>query len=282
MSNIVEPDNENTAVPTERPPRTWPVWVGATAFVTVLFVAFWFVAPLFAPAEKMEKLGSAGDVAAILGTLFSGFAFAGVIVALYLQSRQIRSTDADVRRQTSILQQQVSALKGQTTALLKQVDTMLRPYIAIWVSKDVRGEFQLHIANKGRSAASNLRLTMDKDFRQGGMDDRSGIDFNLRNHYLFQNVQPTFPPEMVVTFWMGGGIYLASEHAEKHGMPRQFSIEAEYEFGGQLIKELFVIDVRQLDVKLLGADPVYERLVSVADNIEKMREGIDAIVKYRR
>lgn len=271
MSNTIEPSKHDG---TTSAARTWPVWAGAIAVVTVLFVAFWYVAPLFAPAEKMEKLGSAGDVAAILGTLFSGFAFAGVIVALYLQTRQIRSTDADVRRQTNILQEQVAALHGQTDALLKQVEVLYRPYITVWVEMDNAGTRKLHVMNTGRSAARNLSLTMDRDFYQLAKQESDGERWNLRRAYLFSNTILSFGPNSHVQFVLAGATQLNDENIDQSLMPRQFVITSHYESADVIYQEGHQIDLDQFRSSFLHKDFTVEALRSIGKTLEGIKEKL--------
>lgn len=277
MSNVVEPDKETTTVPAERPPRTWPVWVVTTLAlvgVVVLFIAFWFVAPLFAPAEKMERLGSAGDVAAILGTLFSGLAFAGVIVALYLQTRQIRSTDADVRRQAEILNQQVTALNGQTAALLEQVEVLYRPYIAVWVEMDLAGTRVLHVMNTGRSAALRMRLSIDTDFYQLAKSEADGRKLNLKEAYLFSNVIPSFGANSHVEFVLAGAQQLHDDKIDQSLLPRRFTIAAYYESANAVYDEVNPVDLDQFVSSFIHKDFIHKALVAIDKTLGGIKEKL--------
>ena len=73
-------------------------WAGITIVVLFLLYAFFFLLPLTLPFLKekvfhvsnIDKLGQMGDSYGIFNALFSGFAFIGVLVTLYLQSRDNR------------------------------------------------------------------------------------------------------------------------------------------------------------------------------------------------
>ncbi|PME35100.1 hypothetical protein BCV39_18860 [Vibrio sp. 10N.286.55.E10] len=63
--------------------------------------------------DSNEKRALFGDSYGSLNTLFSGLAFAGIIVSIFLQSQELRSTRAEIRAQKDEFQLQTKAMDKQ-------------------------------------------------------------------------------------------------------------------------------------------------------------------------
>ena len=62
------------------------------------------------------------------------------------------------------------------TALQQQAEAVTRPYLTINVFSEPNSvTFYLRIANTGKTGASNVRLTLDRDFYQFGQKDRPSL-----------------------------------------------------------------------------------------------------------
>ncbi len=86
----------------------------------VLILAVWSLYPLwmehiFTPknTEMQSNLGTLGDSFGALNTLFSGFAFAGIIVSIYLQSNELKETRKEIKAQGDQFELQTRALNKQ-------------------------------------------------------------------------------------------------------------------------------------------------------------------------
>ncbi|KDM89662.1 putative phage abortive infection protein [Photobacterium galatheae] len=80
----------------------------------------WFFYPswmgyVFTPKETVLQgdLGTLGDSFGALNTLFSGFAFAGIIVSIYLQSKELKETREEIKAQGEQFKLQTQALNKQ-------------------------------------------------------------------------------------------------------------------------------------------------------------------------
>jgi hypothetical protein len=68
----------------------------AFAFVVGAWIVFWHCMPLY--IHDWEHRGQFGDQFGALNTLFSGLAFAGVIVAIFLQRRDLELQQQELER----------------------------------------------------------------------------------------------------------------------------------------------------------------------------------------
>ena len=86
----------------------------------------------------------------------------------------------------------------------QQSEAMLRPYISI--SPFIRPQaliLYLKIANTGRTAAQNLRLTLDRDFFRWGEANKP--DRNLKNLNTFSLPIDSLPPGSELLIALGQG-----------------------------------------------------------------------------
>lgn len=96
--------------------------MGQIIFILGLFIFVslsWFVYPIFASIQSVLLLGSElslnefGDMYGSLNTLFSGLAFAGVIISIRLQSKELSETRKEMKNQGAQFEQQTNALNKQ-------------------------------------------------------------------------------------------------------------------------------------------------------------------------
>jgi len=88
----------------------------------VLITLAWFASLILIPilvTSGFEQQGQFGDMFGAINSLFSGFAFAGVIYAIFLQMRELK-----LQKEELILTRK--ELKGQKLQLKKQNETMVK------------------------------------------------------------------------------------------------------------------------------------------------------------
>jgi len=88
--------------------------VGVFLFVIVLWLASWYFITGYIPHKDW---GQFGDMFGAVSALFSGLAFAGIIITIYLQSRELKLQRLE-------LEQTREELRGQKEQLRKQNETM--------------------------------------------------------------------------------------------------------------------------------------------------------------
>lgn len=105
-----------------------------------------------------------------------------------------------------------------------QREAFLAPVIAIAVKIKHGSMMCILVSNRGQSPATNLRLSLDRDFHQYG---KPGPEENVRNFPMFQETIPSFAPgEELFTFLVQG-------HEMNDFAPAKFAVLAKYEFGGK-------------------------------------------------
>lgn len=90
------------------------------AICVVYFIVLYFVVP-----TNMEKRGQLGDMYGLIGALFSGLAFAGVIVTMLQQSETIDLQREDISKQTTAIELQKQEIAQTNKELKEQNKTFL-------------------------------------------------------------------------------------------------------------------------------------------------------------
>lgn len=98
----------------------------------------------------------------------------------------------------------------------------------------------LRIANVGKSSASNVKLTLDRDFYK--MGKRNEIN-NLRNHPAFSNPIEMFPPGTELLFYLAQSYIVLGDSADQSATPKKFKISIEYSFLNKIYNESVLIDL---------------------------------------
>lgn len=92
----------------------------------VIIFAVWVGWPFFVAARFTEwsERGQFGDLFGGLNTLFSGFAFAGIIVAIWLQRKELQLQREDLQATREELKRAAKAQEASQEALSKQADIL--------------------------------------------------------------------------------------------------------------------------------------------------------------
>jgi hypothetical protein len=160
------------------------------------------------------------------------------------------------------------ASEASVQAVREQSEAMLRPYIS--VSPYVRPHttvLYLRIENTGRTAAENLRLSMDKDFFQFGVAKEP--DHNLRTKPAFVDAIQSLPPGGKLVFALAQGFVIFAPGADAGIVPQQFSVSAAYGFAGKQVHETHRVDLRPYIGSEGELDPVVEELEKLRKLAEK-------------
>jgi hypothetical protein len=136
----------------------------------------------------------------------------------------------------------LQANRDMAMVMKDQMNLQLRPYVqpSLFIHPGTN-IFCLRIKNIGRSAASNLRLSLDRDFFQFG---EKRAERNLQNLAAFSGRIASFPPDAELEFWLAQGPHLFGDGADDAVTPRVFSITAEYEYSGKAVMETTTLDFR--------------------------------------
>lgn len=148
----------------------------------------------------------------------------------------------------------------------EQATAMTRPYVVVGPVIEVDNPiFYLRISNQGRTAAVNLRLTLDKSFHIFGDPAK---DHELSSFTAFTQPMDSFPPGSELVFSLAQGFMIFAGDKESPGLPHTFTVTAEYEFGGQQVKEENRIDLRPYLGANIPQNPHLTRLSGINESLK--------------
>ena len=142
-----------------------------------------------------------------------------------------------------------------------------RPYmlISLVVYPD-NVNFYLKIKNTGRTAARNLRLTLDKDFYQFREKEEEN---NLRNHSAFSKTIALFVPYAEILFHLAQGFVISGKDPNDTLTPSIFTVTAEYEYGEKRVEENTTIDLRPYSTSAIPPNSIVSKLKDIKESIDK-------------
>lgn len=145
-----------------------------------------------------------------------------------------------------------------------------RPYVVVApVLEPDNPIFYLRISNLGRTAASNLRLTIDKSFFKFG-EQSKGRD--LAGFTAFNQPIDSLPPGAEITFSLAQGFKIFEGNVENPKLPHTFSVTAEYEFADKKVREVNRIDLRPYLGADIPQDAYLRKLKDMSESLKKMAD----------
>ena len=157
------------------------------------------------------------------------------------------------------------------TTLQQQGEAITRPYLTINVFSEPNDVvFYLRIANTGRTGASDVRLTLDRDFYLFGQENQT----NLRKARAFQQPIEQLPPGAEIVFALAQGFVILGNKANELVTPPMFSINATYSYGEKTVSEMTNIDLRPYKESMNPPSAVVDELQKIRKQLEKIaRKG---------
>jgi hypothetical protein len=147
-----------------------------------------------------------------------------------------------------------------------QMEATTRPYLTITAFVVPNSYcFYLRIANTGRSAASKVRLTLDRDFFQFG-DPKQ----NLREMVAFQQTIEQLSPGAELIFMLAPAVQVLGDRPAPDMTPPVFAVAAQYSFGGNSVSEETTIDLRPYKATVDTPSPLLDQLEKMAGQLEKI------------
>ncbi len=167
----------------------------------------------------------------------------------------------------------LSANERVVEVMREQALAASRPYVVVAPVLELDNPiFYLRISNLGKTAAINLRLTIDKSFHKFG---EASKDRDLATFTAFNQPIDSFPPGAEITFALAQGFKVFEGNEENPKLPHTFSVTAEYDFDGQHVKEVNRIDLRPY----LGADIPQDAYLRKLKDISESLKTIAAHAK---
>ena len=147
-----------------------------------------------------------------------------------------------------------------------------RPYVVVVPFLELDNHiFYIRIANTGRTAAVNVRLTIDKSFQQFGNE---AIEHDLSTFVAFNQTIDSFSPGAEIIFPLAQGAKIFSQGDEQPALPRTFSITAEYDFAGQRVTETNRVDLRPYLKAGTPQDAYVRKLESIRKSLEIIAKSV--------
>jgi ankyrin repeat protein len=129
----------------------------------------------------------------------------------------------------------------------------------------------LSISNSCKSAATKMRLKIDRSFWQYG--DKSKP--NLAEIRAFTHAIPSFSPGAELHFYLERGFVLFDPKTDNSITPLELTITAEYSDSVGTFEESTLIDLNQHRTEALNTDAVADQLDGIKRAIE---EGMKSMV----
>lgn len=159
----------------------------------------------------------------------------------------------------------------------KQNESFLRPYI-VANPFVVPGSviFYLRIKNTGKSAASNMKIDIDRDFYQFG-GGTTGKQDNLKDFSCFSNTIDCFAPEAEIVFELAQTFVVFGEKSDPTKTPSNFTLTISYNWGAISYKELTVIDLRPYLNSRTPPDSIYTEMKGIREKISAINDNLKRI-----
>lgn len=169
----------------------------------------------------------------------------------------------------------LKANEGVLSEMQAQQDALYRPYVSISPVLHIDNScISLKIKNTGKTAAHNLKLSVDKDFYQfGNKDDKD----NLRNLSAFTEIIDSFVPESEMLFYLAQGFKIFGNNADEKITPSIFTITARYSYGEKTVVEKTKIDLRPYLNSAIPQDPIVDNLKDIKKSMDKQVKVIASI-----
>jgi hypothetical protein len=166
------------------------------------------------------------------------------------------------------------------SVMQEQSEAINRPYIAVSTFLVPRSVMiYLKIENIGKTAAHDLRLTLDRDFYKFG---RSGTENNLAKFSAFTQPIKTFPPGAQLVFPLAQAFVVFGEEANSEATPRVFNINTTYSYLHRTVTDTTTIDLNPYLKSQPDPDPVLDKLDAMVKSLDTMaRAGQEMSVSLR-
>jgi hypothetical protein len=146
-----------------------------------------------------------------------------------------------------------------------------RPYICITpFAKPGDQILYLRISNTGKTAATKVRLRIDRDFFQFAVRDDK---YNLATLNVFKNEIDTFPPGMELNFYLGTGPTLFADKEASDISPLMFVVTASYSFFGKTVEESTTVDLCPY-LRTVDSDPLIHEIKELVKVLENVKDSL--------
>jgi hypothetical protein len=157
-------------------------------------------------------------------------------------------------------------------AMSEQTEATYRPYVTVTPFLEPDNPiFFLRIANVGKTAAIDLRLTLDKSFFKFGQPAKDIADFSV-----FTNQIDAFPAGSEIVFALAQSFVVFVNGGNNPQCPTTFSVGAKYRYGAKTVEETHLIDLRPYLNADVPQDPYVRKLKDVNETLAKIAAARNA------
>lgn len=164
----------------------------------------------------------------------------------------------------------LNANQNSVLAMQEQIEASTRPYVSIRISMQVEEPFfYLNIENIGKTAAKNLKLSIDKDFYQYG---EKSEEKNIKNFPIFNELINEFTASTHLFYPLINSAVILNDEADTKLVPRKFKIMAEYSYSTKKnVVEEFNFDLSVYQNCIALKDPLVTAINVVSKNIAERK-----------
>ncbi len=157
-------------------------------------------------------------------------------------------------------------------AMREQSELIYCPYVTVAPFVEPGNKvFYLRIVNLGKTAASDLRLAIDRSFFMFG---KRTEQYDLATYSAFNQPIDSLPPDSEIIFGLGLSFDIFAEDADPTTCPTTFTITATYKFGSKQVEERHFIDLRPYRNAEAYQDPLIRRLTEINKSIGELTKAI--------
>ena len=157
-------------------------------------------------------------------------------------------------------------------AMREQSEATYRPYVTVapFLEPD-NPIFYLRIANLGKTAATDLHLSIDRSFFKFGKRSEQN---DLSSFSAFNNPIDSLAPGSEIIFGLAQGFVVFAEGVDPSTCPTIFTVTAKYKFAAKHVEELHVVDLRPYLHADVPQDPVIRKLSAINDSLGKLTGAV--------
>lgn len=148
--------------------------------------------------------------------------------------------------------------------MYEQAEALTRPYVTATVFLEVDNPiFYLRIANTGKTAATDLKLSLDKPC------------YELTDKSAFKETISSFSPGAEIIFLLAQSFVIFADNADSNVTPSSFTLTAEYTYSGKRVAEANSIDLKPYLGANLPQDASVRKLKAINESIQLVAQNVE-------
>lgn len=150
----------------------------------IFFLSIFFISKdlslVFPPSMSLNSLGLFGDSFNVLTSLFTGLAFAGVIISVILQTKELEEARGEFRGQKEALEKQQDEMKNQSFdnkffQMLHLFNSIINSLIYLGNFHPSKGQYR----KEGREVFKDLKRILEEEIKE--VNDFNEFTINFKN-----------------------------------------------------------------------------------------------------